>query len=198
MPRKVAHLVGFASATAFVALAVLGACVDFVPAFRLADTKIAWACAGFALLASLRLFVTGRSARAVAWRARRPVARWVLAAVVPVLLAPLLWLVFVRALPWAWTRGAGFPTRWHISVIVVPGDAAGCATAIWHPSFHAWPNALCVPTGNLEPGRPVRAELTGWRSVVGFAVATVALRPALDPAMPEKEFVYDPTIELER
>jgi hypothetical protein len=183
-----------------IALAITGACVDFVPAYRLADPKIAWACLGIAVLVALRVLVSGRGAQVDWLRRRRPVARWVGVLVLPLLLAPLLWLVFVRALPWAWTRAAGFPAQWHLPVYVAQGTMPACATTISNYRFHAWPHTLCLPegAGKVVPGDLARAELTGHRSVVGFAVSGIRVRTGADAAAPEVESAYDPAIEVER
>ena len=190
------------AAGVLVVLAFAGATVDFVPAFRMADPKLAWACLGLAVLATLRALLLGHGALATWLRQRWPRARWLLVLVLPWLLAPLLWVVAVRTVPWAWTRAAGFPAQWHLRVLVDERPRTGCDATISHHRFYAWPHALCLAPGargDVADGL-ARAELVGHRSVVGFAVSSIRLRPEPTPAAPEveMEFEYDPSVEVER
>ena len=163
---------------AFMALALAGLFVDFVPAEGLYGTAAAAIFFFVGLVLSLLLFLrvsgTGRTDNLFRQGRLKAVA---CIAVMPVFIGYMLWLGFVKALPWAATRALGSD---HATQARMRTDHESSRRSCDYrieggPLDRTLPGFLCISQQyyRAHQDAEVIVRLHGKRSALGFAIVSV-------------------------
>lgn len=159
-------------------LSMLGLLVDFAPAVALRSGPMVFAMIVLGCMGTLALKRHGE--RLGTWKLG--LARGVAAVTVLLfLLSGMAWLIFAKAIPWAYTLALGKTYREpHTMQAHYSKSRYGCAYQLrGGPMESSFPSFVCVSPGFYarHPEQVVKVEVSGLRSALGTQVESVREAP---------------------